>query len=82
MEYNYNDEHDLYIIQLDQAIDSKILQKTINQILLNINPNISKDCYYTYYLSFSSDYKYSILDFNKRNFSQEEIDEICKSRVR
>lgn len=84
MEYNYNEENDLYIIQLTEIIDSKLLQKTINRILSHTNPNTRDNIrpYYTYNLSFSSDYKYCVLDFNKREFEQEEIDEICHGRTR
>lgn len=84
MEYNYNEENDLYIIHLSEIIDSKLLQKIINKILSGNNPNTKDDVrpYYVYNLSFSSDYRYCILDFNKRKFEQEEIDKICYGRTR
>ena len=65
MEYYYDENNDFYVIKLNDHFD----QKEYLEILKNI-VKIKKTITNGYYTIMSSDYKYIVVDFNKRYYDE------------
>lgn len=78
MNYILDRKNNLYIIIVDNFND-RIFKKVINDILEMRN---IKDKFYSYYTFFNKDCSCCILDFNKRNFNDDEVEELTKAYVK
>ena len=78
MDYRMDRENNLYIIRIDSLNDA-VFKKVISKILEIRGLN---DKVYAYYTYFTKDYSYCILDFNKRKYTDDEIEMIAKENAK
>lgn len=79
MKYIYDAERDYYIIKINKKMDNALFQKAVNSILKEEELANSLYCYYTF---FNQDYTYCILDFNRRNLSDIQINNLISKNTK
>ena len=78
MDYKIDRENNLYIIKID-SLNNEVFHKVIKNIIEIHNIQDKIYCYYTY---FNKDYSYCIIDFNRKKFNNDEVEEIIKNFVK
>lgn len=78
MEYYYDEFNDFYVIKLNGNYNQHEYLKITKDILANDK----RDGLNVYYTTMTNDYKYIILDFRKRNLTDDEIKEMINNKKR
>ncbi len=78
MEYYYDSDNDFYVIILNNIINQKEYLKILKEII----QNDSRGDLNVYYTTFTNNFEYVILDFNKRKLSNEEIINLLNKKKR
>ena len=78
MEYYYDKDNDFYVIKLNGSVNHVEYMKILKEIIQNEKrPDIN-----VYYSTITNDFKYVIIDFNKRKLSDEEIIYLLNNKKR
>lgn len=78
MEYYYDKDNDFYVIKLNGSVNHVEYMKILKKIIQNEKrPDIN-----VYYSTITNDFKYVIIDFNKRKLSDEEIMYLLNNKKR
>ena len=78
MEYYYDNDNDFYVITLNGSLNQVKYMKIIKEIIKNEKrPDIN-----VYYSTMTNDFKYVIIDFNKRKLSNERIMYLLNNKKR
>lgn len=78
MEYYYDEFNDFYVIKLNGNYNQHEYLKITKDILANDK----RDDLNVYYTTMTNDYKYIILDFRKRNLTDDAIKEMLNNKKR
>ena len=78
MEYYYDEFNDFYVIKLNGNYNQHEYLKITKDILANDKRGDLN----VYYTTMTNDYKYIILDFRKRNLTDDEIKEMINNKKR
>ena len=78
MEYYYDKDNDFYVIKINGKLNQAEYEKLLRDIIYNEKrPDI-----HVYYSTVTKDFKYIIVDFNKRILTDDEIMELLNNKKR